>query len=213
MTEQPVHKRFEFGTVFGDGGRVLAEQKREKKFYTPEEVEAIRAKAYQDGENNALARAQMAQSAAVQALADAAQTGLSVLADAVHAHKEASVQLALVCAQKIAAEALTLFPEAPVKAALEALGQEIETATRLVLYAPDPDEALRAAASEAAIFAGYAGTIQFRDRPASPAGAFEVVWNEGRAEFDPQVVFDALDQALKEALDAEAYHRLRGAPA
>lgn len=211
MTEQPVHKRFEFGTVFGDGGRIVAEQKREKKFFTPEEVEAIRAQAYQDGENNALARAQMAQSAAIQSLADAAQSGLSVLAEAVHTHKEASVQLALVCAQKIAAEALTLFPEAPVKAALEALGQEIETATRLALYAREPDEALRAAASEAAIFAGFAGAIQFRDRPAAPAGAFEVVWNEGRAEFDPQVVFDALDQALKEALDAEAYHRLRGA--
>ena len=211
MTDQPVHRKFEFGTVFGDGGRVVAEQPREKKSFTLEEVEAIRAKAYSDGENNAQARAQAAQAAAVQALADAAQMGMSMLADAIHAHKEASVKLALVCAQKIAAEALERFPEAPLRAALEALGQEIETATRLVLYAPTPDEALQAAANEAALFAGYAGAIQFRDRPASPAGAFEVVWNDGRAEFDPQAVFDVLQAQLQEALDAEAYHRQRGA--
>ena len=210
MTEQPVHKRFEFGTVFDGGGRVLAEQKREKKSFTPEEVEAIRAAAYAEGENNAQARAQAAQAGAIQSLADAAQTGLSMMADAIHAHKEASVQLALVCAQKIAAEALERFPEAPLRAALEALGQEIETATRLVLYARNPDEALQAAANDAAMFAGYAGAIQFRDRPASPAGAFEVVWNDGRAEFDPQVVLDVLQAQLKEALDAEAYHRQRG---
>lgn len=209
MTDQPVHRKFEFGTVFGDGGRVLAEQKREKKVFTLDEVEAVRAQAYTDGENSAQARAQAAQAAAVQSLADAAQTGLSMMADAIHAHKEASVQLALVCAQKIAAEALERFPEAPLKAALEALGQEIETATRLVLYARAPDEALQAAATDAAMFAGYAGAIQFRDRPASPAGAFEVVWNDGRAEFDPQAVFDVLQAHMKEALDAEAYHRQR----
>jgi flagellar assembly protein FliH len=207
MTDMTTHKRFEFGTVFGGDGRVLAEQKREKKAFTPEEVEAIRAKAYQDGENNAMARAQAAQAAAVQSLADAAQLGLSIMADAIHTHKEASVQLALVCAQKIAAEALERFPEAPLRAALDALGQEIETATRLVLYARAPDEALQAAATEAARFAGYEGAIQFRDRPAAPAGAFEVVWNEGRAEFDPQAVIDVLQVKLKEALDAEAYHR------
>lgn len=205
----PVHRKFEFGTVFGDGGRVLAEQKREKKYFTPEEVEAVRIQAYQDGEDNATARAHAAQAAAVQALADAARTGLGLMADAIHQHKEASVKLALVCAQKIAAEALERFPEAPLRAALEALGQEIETATRLVLFAPDPDEALQSAASEAALFAGFPGAIQFRDRPSSPAGAFEVVWNDGRAEFDPQAVFEVLRSHLQEALDAEAYHRQR----
>ncbi|MGZ3305622.1 MAG: flagellar assembly protein FliH, partial [Asticcacaulis sp.] len=60
-----------------------------------------------------------------------------------------------------------------------------------------------------AMFAGYPGAIQFRDRPAAPAGAFEIVWNDGRAEFDPQAVFDVLQTHLKEALDAEAFHRSR----
>lgn len=204
-----VHQRFDFGTVFGDAGNVVSQTRREKKAFTPEEVEAIRAAAYKEGENAATARAQMAQAAAIQDLANSAQQGLSTLAQAIHAHKEASVQLALVCAQKIAAEALERFPQAPLVATLEALGQEIEKATRLVLLARDPDEPLQIMAQDAAQMSGFAGAIQFRDTPAMPRGAFEIVWSDGRASFDPQQVFDALDAALKEALDAEAYHQSR----
>jgi len=205
------HKKFEFGTVFGDSGNVVSQPKREKKAFTPEEVEAIRAQAYAEGENSAMARAQMAQTAAIQDLAGSAQQGLSGLTQAIHAHKQASVELALVCAQKIAAEALDRFPQAPVKAALETMGMEIEKATRLVLLANDPDEAIKAAAEDAAHMAGFAGAIQFRNTPQMPRGAFEIVWSDGRASFDPQQVFDTLSQALHEALEAEAYHATRAA--
>jgi len=207
---QPVHKRFEFGTVFGDGGRIVsAPPPREKKSYTPEEVEEIRQTAHAAGENSALARAQMAQAAALQSLADAAQQGLGGLTEAIHAHKEAAVRLALVCAQKIAAEALERFPEAPLTAALDALSQEIEPATRLVLFAGNPSDELKAAAEEAAMLAGYIGAVQFRDNPTLPKGGFEVVWSDGRAEYNPQQVFETLEHALNEALEAEAYHQSR----
>ena len=206
--DAPAHKKFEFGTVFGDAGQVT-HAPREKRSYTPEEVDAIRAEAHAAGESSALARAQMAQAAAVQALADAAQSGLSGLTDAIHAHKVAAVNLALICAQKIAAEALARFPEAPVTAALDALGQEIEQATRLVLFAREPSDELKAAAQEAAMLAGFGGAIQFRDQPGYPAGAFQAVWSDGRAEFNPEAVFQALERALNEALEAEVFHQKR----
>ncbi len=207
MTEG--HRKFEFGTVFGDTGDVVARPAREKRAYTPEEVEVLRNNAYADGEQSALARAQMAQAAAIQQLADAAQMGLSGLTLAIHQHKEASVKLALLCAQKIGVEALARFPEAPVAAALEALGQEIEKATRLVLFANNPSDEVKAAAEDAAALSGFGGAISFRDNPALPHGAFEIAWSDGRAAFDPQQVYDALDHALQEALDAEAYHQSR----
>ena len=208
---QTVHKRFEFGTVFGAGGNVVSKPApAAKKFYTPEEVEEIRKAAQAAGENSAMARAQMAQSAALQSLADAAQQGLGGLTDAIHAHKEAAVRLALVCAQKIATEALDRFPEAPLTAALDALGQEIEPATRLILFASNPSDELKTLAEEAAMMAGYTGTVQFRDNPNLPKGGFEVVWSDGRAEYNPQQVFEALEHALNEALEAEVYHNSRG---
>ena len=210
MRPEIQHEKFDFGTVFGDGGRVVAQSApREKKFYTPDEVEAIRARAYGDGEASATARAQMAQAAALQGLADAAHQGLGHVAETVQSYRSVTVQLALVCAQKIAAQALERFPEAPVVAALEALNQEIDTATRLVLYASSPSEELKAAAMEASTYSGFAGQIQFRDKPSLPKGAFEIVWNDGRAEFNPQQVYDALDKALSEALEADAFHQSR----
>lgn len=207
---QTVHKRFEFGTVFGAGGNVVSSPAPPpKKFYTPDEVEEIRKAAQTAGENSALARAQMAQATALQALADAAQQGLDGLTNAIHAHKEAAVRLALVCAQKIAAEALERFPEAPLTAALDALGQEIEPATRLVLFASNPSDELKTLAEEAAMMAGYTGTVQFRENTNLPRGGFEVVWSDGRAEYNPQQVFEVLEHALNEALEAEAYHQNR----
>lgn len=209
MTSAAQHQRFQFDTVFGDAGHVVSQPKREKKFYTPEEVEAIRQGAYAEGESSAVARAQAAQAAAVQQLAQAAQGGIGGLTQAIHAHKQMTVRLALACAQKIAAEAIERFPHAPLEAALDALAQEIQPAARLMLNVREADDDLKAAAEQAAMMAGFAGQIQFRNTPGLPQGAFEVAWPEGRADYNPQTVFDALERALSEALEAEAYHEAR----
>ncbi len=97
-------------------------------------------------------------------------------------------------------------------AALDVLGQEIELTSRLVLLAREPSEELKAAAQEAAMLSGFAGAIQFRDAPALPKGAFQLVWSDGRAEFNPQSVFEALEKALQEALEADKFHQSRGHP-
>jgi flagellar assembly protein FliH len=52
--------------------------------------------------------------------------------------------------------------------------------------------------------------VQFRDNPNLPKGGFEVVWSDGRAEYNPQTVFETLEHALNEALEAEVYHNSRG---
>jgi flagellar assembly protein FliH len=209
---QPVHKKFDFGTVFGDAGQVTRAP-IQKRSYTPEEVETLRTNAYHDGEQSALARAQLAQAQALQALADAAHHGLSHLQDAIARHKAACAQLALMCAKKISAEALNQFPEAPLKATLEALTHEIDTAPRLVVSVPNPDASLQGAAREAVTLAGFTGAITFRTSTTMPTGAFEVMWPDGRAEFDPERVLNALDTALREALAADQHHHQPTAPA
>lgn len=218
MTQTPpVYKRFEFGTVYGDGGRVVATAPKEKKSFTPEEVEAIRQQAHTQGELSALARAQMAQAQAVQELADAAGAGLEALNAVLMQHKTECVELALICAQKIAAQALELFPEAPVKAALDALGDEISGSPRLMVSVASPDAHLQKAVREAAALTGFAGAIQFRDpvpgARAAPKGGFEIQWPEGRAAYDPEKVYEALRSALKEVLLAEAYHKQKAGAA
>lgn len=206
MSEPPKYKKFDFGTVYGDGGRVVATAPKEKKFFTPEEVEAIRQQAHTQGELSAMARAQMAQAQAVQALAEAAGQGLEALNAVLLQHKEECVELALICAQKIAAQALELFPDAPVKAALEALGEEVSGAPRLVVTAVSPDANLQKSVREAAALTGFQGAIQFREAPGRHVGAFEIQWPEGRAAYDPERIHEALRTALKEVLMAGTAH-------
>jgi len=202
-TNPPQYKKFDFGTVYGDAGQVVAQTPREKRSYTPDEVEAIRQQAYTQGELSAMARAQAAQAQAVQQLAEAAGAGLEMLNGVLMQHKDECVQLALICAQKIAAQALELFPDAPVRAALEALAEEISGAPRLVITAQSPDPGLQKAVRDAAALTGFQGAIQFRDAPGRHVGAVEIQWPEGRAAYDPQRIQEALRLALKDVLMAE----------
>lgn len=207
-TNPPKYKKFDFGTVYDDGGRITsAPPPRPKKYFTPEEVEQIRQQAYTQGELSALAASQAAQAQAVQALADAAGQGLDTLHSVLAQHKEECVELALVCAHKIASHALDLFPDAAIKATLEALGDEVSGSPRLIVSAQSPDAALQKAVREAAALTGFTGAIQFRDQPHAAKGAFEIQWPDGRAAYDPSKVYEALRSALKEVLLAEAYHK------
>jgi flagellar assembly protein FliH len=207
-----VHKKFEFGTVFGDDGAIVSRPApREKRFFLPEEVEEIRRAALKEGEASVTARAELARAEALRDLAAATEEGLGLLQELTQMHKEGCVALALICAQKIAAESLSHFPEAPLKAALSALEAEIDTAARLIITLPQPDEALEAAAREAAELSGFAGNLVFRAGPGKPTGAFEIQWADGRAEFDPERVGEQLMSVLKETLAAEA-HQLGQVP-
>jgi flagellar assembly protein FliH len=202
-----VHKRFEFGTVFGDDGGVVSRPApREKRFYTPEEVEDIRRKALKEGEASVEARAQMLRAEAVASLATSSREGLGLLMELTQMHKAGCVALALACARKIAAEAMDQFPEASLRAALAALEAEIDTAARLIITLPEADEDLQAAANEAAAISGFSGNLIFRVAAGRPRGAFEIQWPDGRADYDPDRVAAAIEQVLKETLAADVVH-------
>lgn len=202
--------KYDFDRVFGDNGHLVsAPALRQKRSFTPQEVEEIRQNAQNQGEDSAIARAQMAQAVALQSLTSVVREGLSGLQNAIMQHKQVCVQLALVCAQKIAAEALDQFPQAPLKAALEALDKEIDNAPRLVITLPHADEALQAHAHGAASLSGFSGAIVFRQDASMQKGAFEIVWPDGHADFNPERVYKALDEALRESLSSQTYHAIQ----
>lgn len=66
-------RKFTFDTVF-DGDRVIAAAPRLKRNYTAEEVEAIRAERFAEGEQSIVAKAQEAQAETMRALAGALST-------------------------------------------------------------------------------------------------------------------------------------------
>jgi flagellar assembly protein FliH len=196
---------FTFDTVF-DGDRVIAPPKP-KRAFTPEEVEAVRAQAFAEGQRSVAAQAEAQLAQAVGEAAQAIRAGLAHLSELAHAHRSDSARLALACARKIADAALDQFPEQPAMAALEALGRELDAQPRLLVRAAGPDvERLRAALEQAAEAAGFAGLLVVKPDPALPRAGFVFDWGEGRAAFDPASALARVAQALETALAAEGLH-------
>jgi flagellar assembly protein FliH len=206
-TAPGAHEKFGFDTVFEASGQVIAASPRPKRSYTADEVEAIRREAEAAGEARALASIANRQGEALAAIARAAQQALPGLAAVAHEHRVGSAELALACAGAIAAAALEKFPEAPVRAALEALAREIEAAPRLVITADaDLAQGLQAVLEQTAQAVGYPGAIQVRTDPGLGPHAFTLDFGDGSASFDPAAAAARVAQVLHAALAAEGLH-------
>jgi flagellar assembly protein FliH len=202
----PIEK-FGFDTVFEATGEVLFAAPRPKRSFSAEEVEQIKRAAEAAGEARAMASIANHQAQALALIAVAAQQALPGLAAVAHEHRVGSAELALACARAIAAAALDKLPQAPVRAALEALAREIEAAPRLVVTAePELLEGLQAVLEETAQAVGYPGAIQVRATPGVGRHAFTLDFGDGSATFDPAAAAERVAQVLHAALAAEGLH-------
>ena len=201
------HEKFAFDTVFEATGEVTFAAPRPKRTYTADEVEQIRKAAEAAGEQRALASIANRQADALAIIAHATQQALPGLAAVAHEHRVGSAELALACARSIAAAALDKFPQAPVRAALEALAREVEAAPRLVITADaDLIQGLQAVLEETAQAVGYPGAIQVRTDAGFGPHAFTLDFGDGSASFDPAAAAERVSQALHAALAAEGLH-------
>lgn len=208
MSAQPLSTPFAFDTEFDDTGRVLSAAvfRPIKRAYSPAEVEALVAQARVEAREQALAESAALQAAALAAIGEATTQALGGLTQSAHAHRDQSAELALACARLVCAQALDRFPQGPLQAALEALGQDIDASPRLVVRMAGLDEPGRELLRQVCADAGFSGQVAFRDEPGLPPAGFELEWSDGRAAFDPADSFARMDEALKSALAAEAGH-------
>ena len=124
------HRRFDFGDVFDGDGGVTPSRAPYRRSYTHEDVERLCEQARAEGEAAAMRRIEAAQAQALAQIAEAVRASLSTLSAAAHEHRIGAATLALVAARRIADAALELFPEAPARAALDALARKVEQACR-----------------------------------------------------------------------------------
>ena len=201
------HTRFDFDTVFADDGEVAYASPRPQRSYGAHEVQALEHKAFAEGERQALASMAALQAQSLAAIAQAAELALPRLAEVAHDHRVASAELALACGRAIADAALARFPQAPLKAAFEALAREIEAAPKLVVsVSPDLADGLEPILSEVAQAIGYAGAIQIRAAAGLGPAAFSLDFGDGTASFDPAAAAARVTSALEAALAAEGLH-------
>jgi flagellar assembly protein FliH len=198
-------KKFMFDTVFQDGNIVAAP--RPRRHFTAEDLEQARAEGFAEGERSSLAVAEAALAASLSDMAAILGQALGPLSARLYEHKAASADLALVCARRIAAEALDHFPHAPVAAALETLAGELAAEPQLIVRAnPDQIERLTDLLTETIARLGLTCEVRVRPEPDLPRAAFALDWGEGKAKFDPVRAEAAVAEALSTALAAAERH-------
>ncbi len=208
MTHQPLSTPFSFDTEFDAAGVVVsaAAFRPIKRAYGPSEVDALVAQARLDARSEALAEVDSIQTMALSAIAQALTSAAPALAQVAQLHRQQAAELAMTAARVVAASALDRHPEAPLQAALEALGQEIDASPRLVIRTGDLTEATHARLQQLCADAGFSGIVAFRTEPGMAPAAFQLEWSDGRAAFDPAEAFARMREALDSALAAEAGH-------
>jgi flagellar assembly protein FliH len=208
MSAQPETKAFFFDTEFDAGGEVVrgSSWRPTKRAWTQGEVEALVAQASVEARETALAEIASIQAMALSSIGQALEAAAPALTQIAQAHREQSAELAMAAARVVAAAALDRFPEAPLQAALEALGQEIDASPRLVIRTGDLTDETRTRLQQLGADAGFSGIVAFRDEPGLPPAAFRLEWADGRADFDPADAFARMAEALNSALAAEAGH-------
>ena len=208
MTAQPASTPFSFDTEFDAAGVVVQAStfRPIRRAYAPEEVEALLAEARLEARNATLAESESLQAGALAAIGEALAAAAPALTRVARTHREQSAELAMSAARVVAAAALDRFPAGPLQAALEALGQEIDSSPRLVIRTGQLDDANRARIERLCADAGFSGVVAFREEPDAPPAAFQLEWADGRAEFEPEAAFARMREALDSALAAEAGH-------
>ena len=200
-------RKFDFDTVFDGDGEVLSAPAPRKAFYTPGEVDQIRLEAYAEGQRSALQQAEIDQAQCLEGIRFAIERALPLLAQAAHQHRAGAAELALAAARKIADSALECFPEAPVKAALEALSNEVRGHPRLLVRTPERIlERVQAVLDQTAEAVGFPGQVTAVADPRLEGAAFVFEWGEGRAAFDPEQAAARVTAALYAALASEGLH-------
>lgn len=204
----PLSTPFVFDTEFDDhGGVVRASSFRPaKRAWSAAEVEAEVAQARAEARQQALAEVESIQTMALSAIGQALSVAAPALAQVAQTHREQAADLALAAARLVAASALERYPAGPLQAALEALGQEIDAAPRLVIRTGDLNPDSQARLQALCADAGFSGLVAFREEPGMAPAAFMLEWADGRAAFDPDEAFARMGEALTAALAAEAGH-------
>ncbi|MDP2764203.1 MAG: flagellar assembly protein FlbE [Brevundimonas sp.] len=208
MTLQPLSTPFAFDTEFDASGVVVQASafRPIKRAYSPTEVEALVAEARLEARTQALSEIDSIQAMALSAIGEALASAAPALSQVAQAHRQQSAELALAAARVVAASAVERFPDAPLQAALEALGQEVDASPRLVIRTGDLNEATQARIQQLCTDAGFSGIVAFRTEPGMVPAAFQLEWADGRAAFDPDEAFARMREALDSALAAEAGH-------
>jgi flagellar assembly protein FliH len=187
--------KFTFDTEFAgaENRPAPAAHARQKQILTNEELDAVKAAARSEGENNAQARAAEALERMIAALTISVRAALDTSHAEIEAVRDEAARLALMMAKKIAPAALAALPAGDVEIALrQAMHQAIGEPRITLRAAPAVAEVLEPRLADIAHEEGYDGRVAMAADPAMSGGDCRIEWRGGGAERCEKTIEDAL---------------------
>jgi flagellar assembly protein FliH len=186
--------KFTFDTHFDAGGSEKAQaERRSRKTYSAEEIDAIQRTARDDGRKDGDVRATQAVAASIGQVAAAVHAAIQAMDVEVEAIRAQAASLALAAARKLASAALASAPEAEIVEALKAaLHQAIGEPRVVVRTTPKVTSAIESRAAEIAKEQGFEGRVQFVADAALASADCRIEWRGGGLERAHAMIDNAL---------------------
>lgn len=198
MAAEP--RKFTFDQRFDDAPGRAGPAPKVKRFYTPEEVEAVRAETHHAIE----ARALQAQTMSLSQIAEAMMTTLRTLDQMAAEARAEALGVGLHAARRIADAALTRYPldiiEQTITRCLVQVPHEPRIAVRVN---PSVAEALKASIAMVAEEAGFTGRVVVMPDARTPVPDCRLEWTDGGVERDSAAIAARIDAVLERFIDAD----------
>ena len=186
--------KFTFDTHFDAGGSEKAQaERRSRKSYSAEEIDAIQRSARDEGRNDGDVRATQAIAASIGQVAAAVHAAIQAMDGEVETIRAEAASLALAAARKLAKAALAAAPEAEIVEALKAALQQAVGEPRIVVkVTPKVTNAIESRAAEIAKEQGFEGRMQFVADASLVSADCRIEWRGGGLERAHRMIDNAL---------------------
>jgi len=177
--------KYTFDIEFRPEGDLVsnAARARQKKAYTHEEIDALSARAREQGLKAGQVRAAEAMAQETTRIVEHLKTVVARSSKATDEVRHEAAMLAVVAARKLASAALTAFPAGEVEDVLRLAMHQAIAEPRIVLTAsPKVAEAIKAKLEEVAHDEGFEGRVVVTSEASLGNGDCRIEWRGGGAE-------------------------------
>jgi hypothetical protein len=206
MNDKPTSK-YAFDTEFAADGTILRDAGGWRQNFTLEEVQIERDKAYQEGQRDALVKAEEASAVILENLSEQSARILSSL----HSHnnncRAEAMEVVIIAARKIAGQALECFPDAQVERTVQEVLKDIKGAPRLVVTCPtNISDSLEKNVQGMAEHSAFEGALVVRKSDDAQAGDISLEWAQGEVCISTEDIAERVENTVRQWLAATEAH-------
>lgn len=197
------YQKFAFAPI--NDGQIDQSAIRRKKILTQEDIDAARAQGFQEGENSAIAQAQIKTSESMRSIAHMMQMLIGKLQSEVNELNEDAVELSLATGKALAGVAIEEFePQILQNFIKEAVTNLRNTPRILVKINAEVKDLVEPHLIQTAIDAGFDGQIEVRGEQNMPNADCSIEWQGGAITHNRAKTLSDIEYSAKEFLASKA---------